>query len=221
VLKIRRLSATTIILSVLLVSLLVSGFMVVGLIDRLSEKELQERRDALESGMLGFRAELNGSLFRAVSESHPGPPNLFFSAELEEDLAEEFIRNSKRPGDSQLVSGLALGVKTDSGEVRFEQFDPAQRKFVTAPWPEEIAAMRAALQPQKAEDKVGGDRRPAFAFLLAGERPMIALPLIYREPGSWNRERRAGGTIPPERAGRTGRPGVPRPTAGATRTPLP
>ncbi|RPJ56176.1 MAG: hypothetical protein EHM23_24275, partial [Acidobacteria bacterium] len=210
-LKIRRLSATTIILSVLLVSLLVSGILVVGLIDRLSEKELQERREALESGMLGFRADLAGSLFRAISESHPGPPSLFFSADLEEDLAEEFIRSSNRQGDSQLVSGLAFGVRTESGEIQFRQFDPANRRFATAPWPEQIVSLRSALEPQKSENQPTGDRRPAFAFLLAGERPMIALPLIYREPGSRNAGRI---TIAPpswERAGNQPESGRPRP----------
>lgn len=207
-LRIRRPSATTLILSVLLLSLVVSGILVVGLIDRLSEKELQERREALASGMLGFRAELAGSLFRAVSESHPGPPSLFFTEDLEQDLAEEFIRSSKRPGDSQLVSGLALGLRTESGEIRFQQFDSASRRFVTAQWPEELAALRTALQPQKPEDRRSGDRRPAFAFLLAGERPMIALPLIYREPGSWNPERRANGPILWERGGQAKRSGA-------------
>lgn len=207
-LKIRRPSATTIILSVLLLSLVVSGILVVGLIDRLNEKELQERREALESGMLGFRAELAGSLFRAVSESHPGPPSLFFTEDLEQDLAEEFVRSSKRPGDSQLVCGLALGLRTESGEIRFQQFDSASRRFVAARWPEELAVLRTALEPQKPENRRSGDRRPAFAFLLAGERPVIALPLIYREPGVWNAERKANGRILRERAGRPERSGA-------------
>ncbi len=216
-LKLRRPSATTIILSVLLLSLVVSGVLVVGLIDRLSEKELQERRAALESGMLGFRAELAGSLFRAVAESHAGPPNLFFSAALEEDLAEELMRNGKRAGESQLVSGLALGLKTESGEIQFERFDPAARKFVTAPWPEEIASLRTALQPQKPEDRSNADRRPGFAFLLNDERPMIAIPLMYRESGPWGSERRRMEPPPwgwASRAERSGANVRPRPNSG-------
>jgi hypothetical protein len=65
----RRQAAVTIILSVLLASLLISGSLVIGLVDRLSDRELQDRREALESGMLGFRAELAGTLFRAVYSS--------------------------------------------------------------------------------------------------------------------------------------------------------
>jgi signal transduction histidine kinase len=211
VVKIRRLSATTIVLSVLLLSLVVSGVLVVGLVDRLSEKELQDRREALESGMLGFRADLAGTLFRAVSESHPGPPSLLFSQDLEEDLAGEFVRSSKRAGESQLVSGLALGLRTESGEIRFRQFDPATRRFVTAPWPEDLTGLRASLQPQKSQERRSAERRPAFAFLLTGERPVIALPLIYREPGSWNLERRPDEQSRRERAGRPEKP----PNAGS------
>lgn len=199
---IRRPSVTTVILSVLLLSLLVSGILVVRLVNRLSEKELQERREALESGMLGFRAELAGSLFRAISDSHPGPGSLVYSATLRDDLAEELIRNSKRGGDSQLVSGMALGLKTDTGEIRFEQFDPAKGKFVGAPWPEEIVTLRTALQPQKPEARSNVDRRPGFAFLLNGERPMIALPLMYREPGARDSDRRMMGPPPWDWPGR-------------------
>ncbi len=190
VVKIPRPSVGTVILAVLLVSLVVSGVMIVRLIDRLSEKELQERREALQSGMLGFRAALAGHLFKAISESHPGPPSFFFSAALREDLADEFIRNSKRGGESQLVSGLAIGSTTESGEIRFERFDLAKERYVSAPWPEEMSALRAALEPEKAGVKPATDRRPGFAFLLSGQHPMIALPLVYREPGRWDPERR-------------------------------
>jgi len=158
--------------------------LVVRLIDRLSQTELQERREALEAGMLGFRAALAGNLFRAMSESHPGPPGLFYDERLHEELADQFMRNSRRTGETRLVSGLALGTRTENGEIRYEQFDPGKGKFIGAAWPQEIAGLRAALQPAKAEDKPNTDRRLGFSFLLAGERPMIALPLMSPEPGS-------------------------------------
>ncbi|GEM_PF-6535923 len=186
--RVRWPSLTTIILAVLLVSLIGSCILVVRLIDRVSATELQERREALQAGMFGFRAALAGSLFRAISESHPGPSALFLNTSLREDLAEEFMRNAKRAGDSHLVSGLALGTKAEGGEIRFEQFDTVKRAFRDVPWPDDISTLKAALGP--ADEGPNGDRRPTFAFLLAGERPMIALPLIQREPSFRQSDRR-------------------------------
>jgi hypothetical protein len=169
----------------------------------LSDRELQDRREALESGMLGFRAELAGTLFRAVSELHPVPLNPFFDSQVEEELAEELSRNSTRPGESLLVSGVARGMRSEGGEIRFEQYDPAKRKFVAAAWPEGAEAFRAALQPQKSEAQPRGDLRPASTFLLNGEHPLIALPLMYRTPGFQTSE---GRTIGPPPWDWTGRP---------------
>ena len=221
VFKVRWPSLTTTILAVLLLSLVGSCILVIRLIDRVNSTELQERREALQAGMFGFRAALAGSLFQAVSESHPGPSALFLNSSLREDLAEEFLRNAKRTGDTHLVSRLALGMKTEDGEVRFEQLDPDTRQFIAVPWPDDVLALKTALEP--AEEGPNGDRRPTFAFLLSGERPVIALPLIQRDPifrdsdrrmvpGPWagQFQRRRSDAPRPEDVPRSGppRPGV-------------
>jgi signal transduction histidine kinase len=92
-----------------------------------------------------------------------------------ERFAARYERWSARTEHPGLVAAIYVAEHAE-GAARLRRFDPAARALVDAPWPDELAPLKAALEGGPGE-RVGP--RPPFG-LLAGDVPALVIPIVDR-----------------------------------------
>ena len=198
-----RLSLIFIVVSVAI--LLVAGVFIYRWINRLSQLDRQNDQTNLEAGMMdlerGFSAELAEMVvsFRPISRTRAGKS---WGTNLLESYS-QWRTTTRWP---ELIHSVSIAVRSESGKVRFETFDPRTGDFFPREWPASLSLFQETLQNDAFIHKFRLPFLPrGFASLLVEGSPVLAVPLFSPLSGkeSYSSEMGAGppdlahGLLPP------------------------
>jgi len=201
--KERWLSVGLVVLALLLA---VAAWLQYRWINRASEADLLERRQALNGALAGIKGECNAAVQELLPMFRPAP-DVPAGVDLEAHLLRLNSQWQSAANRPPLLGALYLGEMLD-GRPAFSRLSARDRKFAPQAWPESLAFYRDVMVKRlRMPDGLPPYFPRGFAFELIDARPVIIFPLVERHapPGPF------GPDLPPPPPLRDGRPRPPPP----------
>jgi signal transduction histidine kinase len=190
-------------IAVFAVGLLLAGGMLYRWINRASVADREQQEEFLNAAMRSFRGEFIAPILEIRATFRP-IPRADTAAALDEYLANFYTQWRTNDANGALVSTLSVATIGDDGKVEYRTLDPKSGTFKQAPMPESLGIFRPRVE--RINTRESGHvllyRANGFPFAVAGNRPVVVVPLMEfdgqdRGFGPWLRTQGPPSLAPP------------------------
>lgn len=156
-------------------------------VNRLAELDLSRRQENLDAALVNFQREFAATLREPVWFFRPVPE--LESAAPQTALLEAYLQWKSTSRWPQILSTVAISVKSPGRTPVLMQFQPKSGRFEEQPWPAKLDAFRRSLDSEyprgssQRQDAAYADRSQfavfhGFRFFELNGAPALALPVL-------------------------------------------